>query len=121
MTDYVDRLNPAENGAAKHLSKSADRARAKLEPKLDAVRGAAHDAYDSLRDVAAEAVGETRARVKDLGAQAGDQLQRRYGDLEAWVHQKPARTLGVAAGIGVVLGLLLRGRSTKTIYVRPQP
>lgn len=120
MTDYVDSLTPAENGAAKDLSKTAARARAKVEPKLKAVGGAAHEAYDSLRDVAVEAVGDTRARVKDLTAQAGDQLQRRYGDLQAWAQMKPGRALGVAVGVGLVLGLLLRGRSTKTIYVRPQ-
>lgn len=111
MTDYADSLASA-------ASQTTDRARAKVEPKLKAVGGAAHDAYDSLRDVAVEAVDETRARLKDIAAQAADQLQGRYGDLEAWVHEKPARAVGVAAGLGIVLGLLLRGRSTKTIYVR---
>lgn len=111
MTDYVDSLTS-------DASKTADRARAKVEPKLKAVSGAAHDAYDSLRDVATEALGETRARVKDIAAQASDEFQQRYGDLEAWVHEKPARAVGIAAGLGIVLGLLLRGRSTKTIYVR---
>ena len=103
MTDYADSQAPA-NGVTKT-------ARAK-------VTGAAHDAYDSLKDVAADVVDETRALVKDLAAQAGDRIQNRYGDVEAWVHLKPVQALGVAAGIGVVLGLLLRGRSTKTIYVR---
>jgi ElaB/YqjD/DUF883 family membrane-anchored ribosome-binding protein len=114
MTDYADSLTAAANGAAQ----TASRARAKVEPKLKAVGGAAHEAYDSLRDVAAEAVDETRARVKDLAAQAADRLQHRYGDVEAWAQSKPAQALGVAAGLGIVLGLLLRGRSTKTIYVR---
>lgn len=120
MTDYADSLTPADNGAAKDFPNKADRARAKVEPKLKAVRGAAHEAYDSLKEVAVEAVGETRARVKDVAAQAGDQIQRRYGDLETWARLKPARALGVAAGVGLVLGLLLRGRSTRTIYVRPR-
>ena len=121
MTDYADSLTAADsNGAAQDFSNKADRARAKVEPKLKAVSGAAHEAYDSLKEVAAEAVGETRARVKDLTAQAGDQIQRRYGDLETWARLKPARALGVAAGVGLVLGLLLRGASTKTIYVRPR-
>ena len=107
MTDYADSLNPAVN------------ARAKVEPKLKAVRGAAHEAYDSLREVAAEVVGETRVRVKDITSQAGDQIQRRYGDLETWARLKPTHALGVAAGVGLVLGLLLRGASTKSVFVRP--
>lgn len=119
MTDYSGSPIPADNGA-NDFSNKADRARAQVEPKLKAVRGAAHDAYDSLKDVAAEAVGETRARVRGLTTQAGDQIQRRYAELETWASLKPARALGVAAGLGLVLGLLLRGRSTKTIYVRPR-
>lgn len=109
MTDYADSLTPQT---------TAKTARAKVEPKLKAVASTAHDAYDSLKEVASEAVGETRARVKDMATQASDEIQNRYGDLEAWVQLKPAKALGVAAGIGVLLGLLLRGRSTKTIYVR---
>ncbi|ADG09251.1 DUF883 family protein [Caulobacter segnis] len=120
MTDYSDSLTPTDNGFRQDLSNKADSARAKVEPKLKAVSGAAHEAYDSLKEVAAEAVGETRARVKDITAQAGDQFQRRYAELETWASVKPVRALGVAAGVGLVLGLLLRGRSTKTIYVRPQ-
>lgn len=112
MTDYADSLTPADN--------TVDRARTKVEPKLKAVRGAAHDAYDSLKDVAAEAVDSTRARVQDITAKAGDQIQRRYAELETWASVKPVRALGVAAGVGLVLGLLLRGSSTKTIYVRPR-
>jgi len=111
MTDYADSLTQTAANAASG-------ARAKVEPKLKAVASTAHDAYDSLKEVASEAVGETRARVKDIAAQASDEVQDRYRDLEAWVQLKPAKALGIATGIGVVLGLLLRGRSTKTIYVR---
>jgi ElaB/YqjD/DUF883 family membrane-anchored ribosome-binding protein len=113
MTDYADSQTPQStaNGAAKT-------ARAKVEPKLKAVAETAHDAYDSLKEVASEAVDETRARVKDLAAQASDKIQTRYSDLEAWVQTKPGQALGIAAGIGVVLGLLLRGGSTKTVYLR---
>lgn len=120
MTDYSDSLTATDNGFRPDLSNKAGRARAKVEPKLKAVGGAAHEAYDSLKEVAAEAVGETRTRVKDVAAQASDQIQRRYAELETWASVKPVRALGVAAGVGLVLGLLLRGRSTKTIYVRPR-
>jgi hypothetical protein len=34
------------------------------------------------------------------------------------VQLKPAQAVGVAAGLGILLGLLLRGGSTKTIYLR---
>lgn len=107
MTDYVANANATDTAAARG-------AKTKLK---DAV-SSAHEAYDGLKDVAVAAVDETRERVVDLAADAADHLERRYGDLQAWVQLKPAQALGVAAGIGVVLGLLLRGRSTKTVYLR---
>lgn len=103
MTDYV--------------ANTTDTAR-RAEPKLKAAAASAHEAYDSLKDVATSAVGEARERIRDVAAQATDQVERRYDDLQAWVQLRPAQALGVAAGLGVLLGLLMRGRSTKTVYLR---
>lgn len=100
---------------------SASSAKTRLKPKLDAAGAAAHDVYDSLKDVAATAAAETREKVLDLTAQASERVERRYGDLEAWVQLRPVQALGVAAGLGVLMGLLLRGGSTKTIYLRDRP
>lgn len=63
-------------------------------------------------------VSETRERVANTASQAADNVERRYGDLQAWVQLRPTQALGIAVGIGVVLGLLLRGSSTKTVYLR---
>lgn len=101
MTDYV----------ANEPSDSAAKAASRVKPKLD-------EAYDSLREVATAAIGETRGRVADIASQATDEVERRYGDLQAWVQLRPGQALGVAAGIGVLLGLLLRGNTTKTVYLR---
>lgn len=104
MTDYV--------------ANTADTAARRAEPKLKAAAASAHEAYDSLKDVATSAVGEARERLRDVAAQATDRVERRYDDLQAWVQLRPTQALGVAAGLGVLLGLLLRGRSTKTVYLR---
>lgn len=101
MTDYAD-------------TAAADAAKSKLK---DAA-ASAQDAYGSLMDVAAATVSETRDRVKDLAAEAAGRLERRYDDLQAWVQLRPTQALGVAAGVGVLLGLLLRGAGSKTVYVR---
>lgn len=76
----------------------------------------AKSAAASLKDAASAAVADARDRVRGVTDEAVDTVQSRYSDLEAWVHQNPARALGVAAGVGVVLGLLLRGRTTRVIY-----
>lgn len=90
----------------------------RLRPKVKAAASSAREAYESLKDVVAVAVDETRGRAVDKASQVADRAERRYDDLLAWVQLRPAQALGVAAGVGMVLGLLLRGRSTKTIYVR---
>jgi ElaB/YqjD/DUF883 family membrane-anchored ribosome-binding protein len=112
MTDYV-----ADTSAANDLAGTRRTAR-QAEPKLKAVAEATHEAYDSLKDVAVAAAGETRDKVRDVTSQAVDRIQHRYGDLQAWVQLRPTQALGVAAAIGVFIGLLLRGGSTKTIYLR---
>lgn len=108
MTDYV----------ANEPSVASGKASGRLRPKLDAAATSAHDAYDSLKDVAAIALDETKDRVAEATSQVAEDVERRYGDLQAWVQLRPTQALGIAAGIGVVLGLLLRGRSTKTISPR---
>jgi ElaB/YqjD/DUF883 family membrane-anchored ribosome-binding protein len=108
MTDYVSDQSPGASG----------KAAGRLRPKLDAAATTAHDAYDSLKEVAATALGEAKARVSEASSQVSERVERRYGDLQAWVQLRPTQALGIAAGVGVVLGLLLRGNSTKTIYLR---
>lgn len=76
----------------------------------------ARDAVASLKEAATSAVDEARHRARDYTDDIVERAQTHYGDVEAWVHQNPARALGVAAGVGVVLGLLLRGRSTRVVY-----
>jgi ElaB/YqjD/DUF883 family membrane-anchored ribosome-binding protein len=115
MSDYADPALP--NGASKTDTQRAT-ARAAVEPKLKAAASAAKDAVGSVKDVAVESLGETRDRVQALASQAGDQAQQRYRTLESWTRENPGRALGVAAAVGLVLGLLMRGSSVKTIYLR---
>lgn len=107
MTDYADTDTSAATAAVRRAS-----------PKLKAAATSAHEAYDSLKDAAVSAVGETREKVVDLATEAAGEVERRYGDLQAWVQLRPGQALGIAAGVGVLVGLLLRGGSTKTIYLR---
>lgn len=77
--------------------------------KLDQASGAAQQAYGQLKDGVRDAFENTleaaRARIHD-----------RLDDLEDRVIAKPLPALAIAGAIGLVLGLLLRGRGT-TIYL----
>jgi len=92
-------------------------ARAAAKPQLEAAASSAQEAYSHLKEAATETVGQTRETVKAVAGQASEQFHQRYDDLEAYVQLHPARSIGIAAGVGLLLGLLLRG-SSKTIYLR---
>jgi len=102
MTDFPTSASPA-HGVAK--------------AKLKSAASSAQDAYGDLKSAATETLGETRERVQDAAGRAREQLERRYEDLEAYVQMRPAVAVGVAATVGVLVGLLLRGPS-RTIYLR---
>jgi uncharacterized protein YjbJ (UPF0337 family) len=63
------------------------------------IKGGAKDAFE-------DALQKTRAEVHD-----------RLDQVEGYVQQKPLPALAIAAAAGLVIGLLLRGRS-QTIYLR---
>ena len=102
MTDFQTSAPPA-NGAAK--------------TKLQSAASSAQDAYGELKSAATETLGDTREKVQDAVGRTREQLERRYEDLEAYVQMQPAVAIGIAATVGVLIGLLLRGPS-KTIYLR---
>jgi ElaB/YqjD/DUF883 family membrane-anchored ribosome-binding protein len=110
MTDYADTIYGAADYDKSATAKSASRA------ELKAAAAAAHEAYDSAKGAAAAVLEDARDRAKALASDVTDKVQSRYGDVEAWVQLKPAQALGAAAGIGVLLGLLLAGRSRRVVY-----
>ena len=83
-----------------------------------AAKTSAKAAAASVKEAAGMAIEEARDRMREAAEGAADKIQHRYGDLEAWVQLKPARALGIAAGVGVLLGLLLRGPTTRVVYLR---
>lgn len=88
-------------------------------PSMRTAAAEARAAAGSLKEAAVSALDDARERARAAADEAKSKAQQRYGDLEAWVHQNPARALGVAAGLGVVMGLLMRGRATRVVYPVP--
>ncbi|PIB92122.1 CsbD family protein [Caulobacter sp. FWC2] len=78
--------------------------------KLNEAVGSAQQAYGQLasgmRDVVGGGLETVRGEIHD-----------RLDTVESYVKGKPLPAVAIAATIGVVLGLLLRGRS-KTVYLR---
>ena len=57
------------------------------------------------------------ARSRDRLGQARDQAQDVYEQVESYVREQPLTAVAIGAGLGLVLGMLMRG-GRKVVYVR---
>ncbi len=77
---------------------------------MDDLRAVIADAEELLRATAGEAgpkVQEARARAEETLRNARERLQGVGGQLDAQVREHPWTAVGVAAGIGLLVGVLL--------------
>lgn len=73
----------------------------------DAWGGLTGDAETQARGKGNQAAGS----VQDVVGQAKERAQDVYGNVESYAKDQPAIALGVALGVGVILGFVLRGRN----------
>lgn len=59
-----------------------------------------------VRDVASEKYTELRSQATDYYQQGRERANEWEQSLEAYVHEKPIQAVMMAAGVGVLLGLL---------------
>jgi uncharacterized protein YjbJ (UPF0337 family) len=55
--------------------------------------------------------GQAKEQAQDALAQAKDKAQGAYGSLESYVREQPLPALAIGVGIGLLLGILLKGGS----------
>lgn len=90
-----------------------------IEVKLQKIKGDIADLARTLGDIGGKHVKEVKSeadqRVADIvraSEQSLDELRRQLrtveGNLEARVREKPLQTLGIAAGIGFLMAVILR-------------
>ena len=94
-----------------------DQAR-QLQGQVQAAAGAAHDTSTKAADTAHDAV----STVADRAGQAYGRAARAFASVrdrvDPFIEEKPYAALGMAAGVGLVVGLLLAGGGSRTVYVR---
>ena len=102
------------------------------DPSVEA-KGDAHKAEGKTQDLigtvqdavsqAAEKVSTTAAKVgdqaRDVYGQATDRVQKVAEHVDPFVQEQPYVALGLAAAVGLLLGLLIAGRGPKIVYIRP--
>lgn len=81
------------------------------EALLKATAGQAGDKVDEVRSRAEKTIKQVRSRIEDVEEQAVRRVKDAASEAEDYVRDNPWQAIGVAAGVGLVLGLLLSRRS----------
>lgn len=95
-----------------------------VEDLMDDLKAVVHDAEQLLRETenqagerieeirarATESLGSARERLRVAGANLGTRAKAAGRSADDYVHENPWPAIGIAAGIGLLLGLLGRRR-----------
>jgi ElaB/YqjD/DUF883 family membrane-anchored ribosome-binding protein len=79
----------------------------KLMKDLKAVVGNAEDLLKATADQGGEQIARIRARAEESVRVARGRMKDVGGELDEQVRENPWTAVGIAAGIGLVLGILL--------------
>jgi ElaB/YqjD/DUF883 family membrane-anchored ribosome-binding protein len=80
------------------------------ESLLRATAAQTGDKVEEIRARAQESVRAAKARLATIEDQALEQARALAGDADDYVRDNPWQAVGIAAGIGLVLGLLMSRR-----------
>jgi ElaB/YqjD/DUF883 family membrane-anchored ribosome-binding protein len=105
--DLAEPMDPIQTAKASAL-KAAEELRHTAANKAQELKNAAGQRASNLKQLAGNKVGE----IKDYADQALSGAKDKYGDLkdesEKYIREKPLQSVGLAFGVGIFLGLLLR-------------
>jgi ElaB/YqjD/DUF883 family membrane-anchored ribosome-binding protein len=124
--DFTQTEPAADTGAASPVARKARKVEDKIRSttgRIESVIGKAAEGatakVTSLGERAAGAATRLSYQAQDAYGRASAKAQETAETVRPYVEQKPFQALGIAAGAGLVLGLLLRSRGPKVIYLRP--
>lgn len=83
---------------------------ADAEALLKATANTGDDKLSELRAKAEESLGIAKARMMDIQTEVLAKTKAAAKATDAYVHENPWRSIGFAASIGVVVGLLISRR-----------
>lgn len=82
--------------------------------KSEQVKGAVEKVAGKAQGFLGDLTGDEQLQAEGVARQAAGQLQQTYGDaldtVSDFAKQKPLATVAIVAGVGLLLGLLLRRR-----------
>jgi ElaB/YqjD/DUF883 family membrane-anchored ribosome-binding protein len=80
------------------------------EALLRVTEGQIGDKADDARKRVQAALDSARARLKDMQGSAAEMGEEAVRATETYVRENPWQSVGIAAGVGLVLGLLISRR-----------
>jgi ElaB/YqjD/DUF883 family membrane-anchored ribosome-binding protein len=81
-----------------------------IEELLKATAGQTGERISSARDRVEECLRSTREKLEDAGSAAAARARMAALDTDNYVHENAWKTIGVAAGIGVLIGFIMGRR-----------
>lgn len=96
--------------AIQHGAEAVDEARQRGAEALHTARQGAADMAANVRDEAGRLYRSGEKRVAGMADEAMHEAEAYYDELSQIVRRQPATALGVAAGIGFLVGLLIARR-----------
>ena len=107
----------ALRGAAERASGTIQSASDRVQDAIDEGAGTAAEKVSDLADRASALVSRVGERAQDAYSRTAERAQEAVDIIDPFVQERPYAALAIAAGIGVVVGLLMVGRGPKIIYV----
>jgi ElaB/YqjD/DUF883 family membrane-anchored ribosome-binding protein len=81
-----------------------------VEALLDEAASATGERAQALRARASEALSRAKTRLHDAQGAVRDNTRKAAHATDAWVHDNPWGAIGIAAGVGFLVGLLVSRR-----------
>lgn len=81
-----------------------------VESLLKQAASASGQQAQELRDRASEALGQARTKLLDAQAAAAENAKAAVDATDQWVHTHPWGAIGIGAGVGFLVGLLVGRR-----------
>jgi ElaB/YqjD/DUF883 family membrane-anchored ribosome-binding protein len=99
-----------KDSAASNLAADLAALRADIARLSDAVAGLVRARTDAAGAVLKDAMGDARERLSQAAGQAQDSAFGAVADLERRIEKNPLTAVMIAAGIGMVFGMMNRSR-----------
>jgi len=80
------------------------------EALLQATAAQTGERVDGIRERATASLKQARTRLLEAEGEAVEQVKEAAASADVYVHENPWQAVGVAAGIGLLLGLLISRR-----------